>query len=264
MMRIGKAALLAAVLAAPAFSPGVAVAQSLLGNAQPDQGSADQSNPVVIPPAPPIVASPPTRLPTVVPEAQPPGLVETPVPPANADPGQADNGATQPAGTAGAPPVGAPQAGMPQAGAPQAGAQPAPAAGQPAASAPDTASSTPPPVPNNWVPEHTAELGILDKVDGGTNTVTIPVGGQATAGDLQISVLACDARPPDEVPDDAVFVAIQPMNATPPAAAPQSAQPAGGSDGSGAALFRGWMVRSIPGATVVGDASETLRVVSCS
>lgn len=260
MMRVGKAGFVAAVLAVPAFWPGGAGAQSLLGNAQPGQVSADQSNPVVIPPAPPIVASPPTQLPTVVPEAQPPGLVETPVPPANADTGQANNGDGQPA-------VSAP------ATTPAAGTQAAPEAGQPAGGSPaapvppDTASSTPPPVPNNWVPEHTAELGILDKVDGGANTVTIPVGGQATAGDLQISVLACVARPPDEVPDDAVFVAIQPANsASAPAGAatPGAAAPSGDGGGPSGPLFRGWMVRSIPGAAVVGDASETLRVVNCS
>jgi hypothetical protein len=29
-------------------------------------------------------------------------------------------------------------------------------------------------------------------------------------------------------------------------------------------LYKGWMVRSTPGATVVGDAGETFRVVDCS
>jgi hypothetical protein len=269
-MRIGRVGVLAAVLGCSAVWAGGARAQSLLGNAQPDQsgaspsaaapnaaapgaaapGAAAPSSPVVIPPAPSIMASPPTQLPAVVPESQPPGLVETPVPPAgNADTGQAGtDGQAAPAASAqAAPAAGEAAAGQAAAGQAAAGQ---PAGGQAAgAPAPDTASSVPPPIPDSWVPEHTAELGILDKVDGGANTITVPVGGQTTAGDLQISVLACVARPPDEVPDDAVFVAIQPT---------------GAGDAAQGPLFRGWMVRSIPGATVVGDASETLRVVGCS
>jgi hypothetical protein len=275
-------------------------AQSLLGNAQGDQGGA-----VAVPPAPPIVPSPPAApmpgtpaapmpsppagtmtgtpdqsapsqtapmqlmpvqatpiqatplpaapsqaaplqaaplqaapMPQVIQTAQPPGQVETPVPPADQDDGQAP-ASGQPDGTQAASPPAAPG--------PAAPGQAAPSPAAPSQTAPDTADSTPPPVPNDWVPEKTAEIGILDKVDGGASTVSVPVGGQTTAGDLQISVLACVARPPNEVPDDAVFLDIQPTD-----------------DSSGGPIFHGWMIRSIPGATVVGNASETLRVVSCS
>jgi len=262
-------------------------AQSLLGNAQGDQGGA-----VAVPPAPPIVPSPPAApmpsppasmpgtpdqsapsqtapmqlmpvqatpiqatplpaapsqaaplqaapMPQVIQTAQPPGQVETPVPPADQDDGQAQ--AVQAAPASGQPD------GTQAASPPAAPGPAAPSQAAPSQTAPDTADSTPPPVPNDWVPEKTAEIGILDKVDGGASTVSVPVGGQTTAGDLQISVLACVARPPNEVPDDAVFLDIQPTD-----------------DSSGGPIFRGWMIRSIPGATVVGNASETLRVVSCS
>jgi hypothetical protein len=252
MRRLG---LLAAAIVAPALVwPASSFAQSMLGNAQGDQGT------VVVPPAPPIVPSPPVApvpdtpdqsqaapvqatplpplptpaapLPQVIQDTQAPGLVQTPVPPANADNGQDQSAPTAP---------------------PAATGQTAPAAGQPstgqpgAPATPDTADSTPPPIPNDWVQEKTAEIGILDKVGGGASTVTVPVGGQTVAGDLQISVLACVARPPNEVPDDAVFLNIQPTD-----------------DAGGAPIFRGWMIRSVPGATVVGNASETLRVVSCT
>jgi len=60
-------------------------------------------------------------------------------------------------------------------------------------------------------------------------------------------VLACVSRPSAEVPDDAIFVSIQPVV-----------------ESDGGPIFRGWMLRSLPGATVVGDASETFRVVGCS
>jgi hypothetical protein len=182
----------------------------------------------------------------VTPQPAPPGLVQTPVPPVNADTGQAGTDGT--ASDNGTPVT------------PDAAATAPVTPGTPAATAPDTASSTPPPPANTWLPEHNAQIGLLDKVDGGASTVSIPVGGQTDAGDLRISVLACATRPPGEIPDDAVFVSIQPVPTGASGTAP--ANPSGTTEG--APIFRGWMVRSIPGAAVVGDASETLRVVSCS
>jgi hypothetical protein len=236
--------------------PGAALGQSMLGNAAGDGSGpgnlppGTDQNTVAVPPPPPIVSTPLSApLPQVVtPQPAPPGLVQTPVPPVNADTGQpgtdgtaADNGAPVTPDAAATAPV-------------TPGAAPA---------APDTASSTPPPPANTWLPEHTAQIGLLDKVDGGASTVTIPVGGQTDAGDLRISVLACATRPPGEIPDDAVFVSIQPVATGATGTAATTLDNASGS-ATGGPIFRGWMVRSIPGATVVGDASETLRVVSCS
>jgi hypothetical protein len=62
-----------------------------------------------------------------------------------------------------------------------------------------------------------------------------------------VNVLACDSRPAGELPDDAIFVSIQPVVQS-----------------DGGPIFRGWMLRSLPGAAVVGDASETFRVAGCS
>jgi hypothetical protein len=115
--------------------------------------------------------------------------------------------------------------------------------GQTAPATPD--QNTPP--ANNWVPGTTAKLGVLNKIDGSVTEISVAVGGQANVGDLQVSVLACVTRPPGEVPDAAIFLAAQ--NATDNAAAP---------------LYRGWIVRSVPGAAVAGDASEIFRVIDCS
>jgi hypothetical protein len=263
----------AAILSLAAF-PAAAVAQSMLGNSG-QSGTTDQ-NTVVVPPAPPMVpAAPAAPMPQVItPQSVPPGLVQTPLPPPNMDNGQAGTDGTAPDDNA--------AADMPTAVSPAAPTGNAPAASAPGvaaippAAAPDTAASTPPPPANDWLPAHTAEIGLLDKVDGGASTVSIPVGGQTNAGDLQINVLACVTRPPGEIPDDALFVSIQPLpgaaaaTASAAPAATASAAPAatdaqdGSADAAGGPIFRGWMVRSIPGATVVGDASETLRVVSCS
>jgi hypothetical protein len=103
------------------------------------------------------------------------------------------------------------------------------------------------PMSNDWVAGHTAEIGVLDQVDGAIANLNIPVGGQVTSGDLQIQVLACMMRPADQLADAAIFVNVQ-------STADKTAPP----------IFHGWMVRSVPAATVVGDASETLRVANCT
>jgi hypothetical protein len=97
------------------------------------------------------------------------------------------------------------------------------------------------------VPGTSAKLRVLNKVDGGVADLTIPVGGQATAGDLKISVLACALRPPGQIPDSAIFLSIAPTG-----------------DSTAPPSYRGWMVRSVPAASVVGNASVSFRVVNCS
>jgi hypothetical protein len=89
-------------------------------------------------------------------------------------------------------------------------------------------------------------LGLLNEVDGSTAQVSIPVGGQSTVGDLQVSVQACASRPVGQLPDDTVFLTVK------------------SADGDATPLYRGWIVRSAPGATVVGNAAETFRVIGCS
>lgn len=174
---------------------------------------------IAVPPAPAIMAAPtatPLPSPPASPpaaEPAPPGLVQTPVPPPAAT---TDSGTNTDTG------------------------------GAPAATAPQAATT--PPVPSNaWVPGTTAKLRVLDKVDGGVSDLSIPVGGQATSGDLQISVLACALRPPGQIPDSAIFISIAPAG-----------------DSTAAPSYRGWMVRSVPAASVVGNASESFRVVGCS
>ncbi len=124
---------------------------------------------------------------------------------------------------------------------------PAPQAGtaSPATTAPAVAD-TAPAIPNDWTTGTTALLGVLNKVDGSTSQLSIPVGSQANVGDLQLSVQSCVSRPSGELPDAAIFLTVQAL-----------------ANSAGPPLFRGWMVRSTPGATVVGDAGETFRVIGC-
>jgi len=170
---------------------------------------------IAVPPAPALTPAPSAPAAPVAPSAPAPVFGQTP-------PANSDNGAPAAPTTPTAPT------------APAAPAAPVP---------PDAAA----PVNNTWLPAGAARLGVLNKVDGSTQQITIPPGGQATVGDLVVSVQSCLVRPADQLPDAAVFLTVQPA----------------GSD-SGAAGFRGWMIRSAPGATVVGDAGETFRLIGCS
>lgn len=106
-----------------------------------------------------------------------------------------------------------------------------------------------PPVQNNqWVNGHVATLGVLNKVDGSTKTLTIPVGGQAVSGDLTVSVQACAMHQPGSLPDSAVFLTLQSTQNT----------------NSGAPVYRGWIVKSEPGSSNAENADEAFRVVGCS
>lgn len=99
-----------------------------------------------------------------------------------------------------------------------------------------------------WVYGHVLELGVLNKVDGSTKILTIPVGGQAVSGDLSVSVQACVVHPPGTLPNVAAFLTLQSTN---PAII-------------SAPIYRGWMVKSVPGAADVENADEAFRIISCS
>jgi hypothetical protein len=203
-------ALARAVAVMATLGAGAAFAQS--------PGGSD-SDAIAVPPAPPVVAAPPTAIqPIPVQAAPPPGLV-TATPPADIDTGATPT-QTPPADNSG---------------------------GQGQAQTQSTAPDIAPVPPNTWLPGKTAQIGVLDKIDGSVSKLSIPVGGQSVVGDLQVSVQACMTRPPDQVPDAAVFLALQ---STQNASAPPD--------------YRGWLVRSAPGAAVAGDASETFRIIGCS
>lgn len=183
----------------------------------------DQSM-IVIPPAPPIVAAPSVAAPPapVAPAAPMASQTLPAVPPAQSQ--------TLPA----VPPV-------------QSTATTPPAPGQTASTQPAPPDVAPTPA-NDWNPGHNATLGVLNEVDGSTSQLSVPIGGQpAKMGDVLVSVQACATRPPQDLPDAAVFLTVQPAD-----------------DGGAAPLYRGWMLRSAPGASVVGNAAESFRVISCS
>lgn len=96
-----------------------------------------------------------------------------------------------------------------------------------------------------------ATLKLLNKVEGSTETLTIPVGGSVAAGDLNVSVQACVVRPPGNLPNAAVFLTLQPLGAT-------------GSIANSAPVYRGWIVKSQPAAATAENADEAFQVMNCS
>jgi hypothetical protein len=98
-----------------------------------------------------------------------------------------------------------------------------------------------------WVPQRVAELQALDKVTARVSTLRVPVGEPTNFGTLTVTVRACQARPPDEVPDAAAWLEI--ADSRPPA--------------NGAAVFRGWMFANAPGVNMLQHAVYDIRVIEC-
>jgi hypothetical protein len=99
----------------------------------------------------------------------------------------------------------------------------------------------------DWVPKQQAELQLLDKVTARISVLRAPVGQATQFGALTIRVTACNARPPDEVPDAAAFLEV--------------------SDGRRASgfqeVFRGWMFANAPGVSMLEHPVYDLRVLDC-
>ena len=118
--------------------------------------------------------------------------------------------------------------------------------------------------PNLWDKRKTAVLAILNKVDGTVSRVNVPVGGELTRDKLHIKVEACLVRPKSMAKDAAVFLDVTgPASDAPSAGSFGASKVATQSDGEDR-LFRGWLVQSEPGATVVGNAAVTFQILNCT
>lgn len=257
---------------------GFAFGQSLLGQSQPGGG---QAQPVVAVPEPPAIVAAPaapslrSQSKSVASAPPPQGLIETPLPPPNMvqqPVAPVDNGVGA-ASTSGSLPIAMPAASSVQAPASSPSVQTAsspsvqtdvaagnqvavPTSGVATALPPSgatipaalPANDVPPAPDNQWVYGHVAKLGVLNKVEGSAGTITIPVGGQVTSGDLVVSVQSCVTRPANELPDTAVFLTLQTAQST----------------GQDSPVYRGWVIKSQPGSSSAENADEAFSVISCS
>jgi hypothetical protein len=104
-----------------------------------------------------------------------------------------------------------------------------------------------PALAQGWVPQRVAELQALDKVTARVVTLRAPIGQPERFGSLTVTVRACNARPPDEVPDATAWLEI--TDSRPPA--------------NGGAVFRGWMFANAPGVNMLQHPVYDIRLIEC-
>lgn len=98
-----------------------------------------------------------------------------------------------------------------------------------------------------WELRQAAELQMLDKVTARVSVLRATVGQPAQFGALSILVLACNARPSDEVPDAAAYLQMS------------DSRRAAGAE----VVFRGWMFANAPGVSMLEHPVYDVRVLNC-
>jgi hypothetical protein len=92
-----------------------------------------------------------------------------------------------------------------------------------------------------------AVLRTLDKVTARVSTIQVPVGSATELGSLEVTVRACDKRPPEETPESAAFLEISEAK-----------------QGERAKmLFSGWMFASSPSLSALEHPIYDIWVVDC-
>lgn len=94
----------------------------------------------------------------------------------------------------------------------------------------------------------TAVLRTLDKVTGRTSTIEVKVGDTADFGTLSIKVNVCKTRPPEEPPENALFLEI--FNAAHKNAVKER-------------IFSGWMFSSSPALSALENSLYDVWPVKC-
>ena len=137
----------------------------------------------------------------------------------------------------------APQAAQPT---PTDQTQTQPQAAPPNAPPPPPASlpASPQPMQLTWVPQGSATLQVLDKVNAQNSLLTVKVGQQAQFGSLNIQVQACTNHPADQPQDSAAYLTITDSHADAPG-------------------FRGWMLANDPSLSMLQHPIYDVRVVGC-
>lgn len=103
-------------------------------------------------------------------------------------------------------------------------------------------------MPAAAIPADNVVLRAMDKITARVSTVTVPVGDTVAFGSLQITVRACDKRPPEETPEAAAFLEVVEER---PGEAPQP-------------RFNGWMFASSPALSALEHPVYDLWVLDCS
>jgi hypothetical protein len=97
---------------------------------------------------------------------------------------------------------------------------------------------------STWLPQTTAMLQVLDKLNAQNAVLTVKVGQSAQYGSLTIQVQACQIRPPDQPQDATAFLTITDSHADAPG-------------------FRGWLLANHPSVSMLQHPIYDVRVVGC-
>jgi hypothetical protein len=114
----------------------------------------------------------------------------------------------------------------------------------PASPAEPTAPPGAPRFPDIWLPRQGASIQALDKVNARHASLTLRLGVPVTFQTLTIMLKACVVRPPDQPTDAAAFLSVTDSN---PEAPP----------------FNGWVIRSVPAASMLAHPIYDLRINGC-
>lgn len=98
-----------------------------------------------------------------------------------------------------------------------------------------------------WDAKQEAELQALDKVTARITILKARLNQPITFGTLRITVKACNARPPEEVPDAAAWLQVDETRE--------------GSENR--PVFQGWMFANAPGVAMLEHPVYDLRVLQC-
>ena len=104
--------------------------------------------------------------------------------------------------------------------------------------------AAPPPAQATWLPQTTAQLQVLDKVNAQNAVLNVKVGQETQFGSLNIQVQACDTRAPDQPPDSAAYLTITDSHTDAPG-------------------FRGWMLANNPSLSMLEHPVYDVRVIGC-
>ena len=101
--------------------------------------------------------------------------------------------------------------------------------------------------PAGATPMDEAKLQGLDKITARVSTIEAPVGRPVTFGALEITVRACDKRPPEEPPESAAYLEIveRKTNEEPKT------------------VFSGWMFASSPAVSALEHPVYDIWVLDC-
>jgi len=87
----------------------------------------------------------------------------------------------------------------------------------------------------------------LDKITARVSTIEAPINKPVRFGSLEITALACDKRPPEELPESAAYLIIRDIRP----------------DEGPVKLFRGWMFASSPALSALEHPVYDIWVLDC-